>query len=162
MVFSKKKIPVEDFLPLKLESNDIEYVNSIKYLGTTIVSKRGLQFCAKNDLRCFYRASNAILNTLNRPNEEIQMQLLYSNCVPILSYTSAVKVYESADFHDCNTALNNAIRKIFSFHRWESVRSLRESLMYPSLTEIFAKSRDKFLSRLPNHSNPIISWLASL
>ena len=162
IVFSKKKISVSDFQPLKLESNDIEYVSSIKYLGTSIFSEKGLQFSAENDLRSFYRASNSILNTLNKPSEEIQMQLLYTNCVPILSYASAVKVFKSSDFHDCNTALNNAIRKIFSFNRWESVRSLRESFKYPSLTEIFARSRDKFLSRLANHSNPIISWLASL
>ena len=162
MLFSKKAVSYVNFAPLRLQENVIDYVDSIKYLGTTIVSDRGFRFSAENDLRSFYRASNSILNTLAKPNEEIQLQLLYANCVPILSYASAVKQFKSSEFHDCNTALNNAIRRIFSFHRWESVRALRESFQYPSLTEIFAKSREKFLSRLPFHRNSVITRLASL
>ena len=125
----------------------------------TIISKRGLPFSAKNDLRCFYRASNAILNTLNKPNDEIQMQLLYTNCVPILTHASAAEEYESSEFYDCNTALNNAFWKIFSYNRWEGVRSLRESFGYSSLTEIFEKFRDKFLSRLRIISGLALMWI---
>ena len=131
-------------------------------MGPTIVSDKGLVFSAAEELRCFYRSANSVLNTLVKPNEEVQMQLLYTHCVPILSYACAVKTYRSREFQECNTALNDAIRKIFSYNRWESVRALRDSFGYKSLTEIFAKSRSKFISRLPHHCNPIIAWLASL
>ena len=162
VVFSKKRVNYEEFLPIHLGKNPIAYTNSVTYLGTSILSDKGLLFSASNDLCTFYRAANALLNTLNRPNEEVQMQLLYANCVPILSYASAVKDLPSTDFHNCNTALNDAIRKVFSFNRWESVRVLRESFGYLSLTEIFAKAKDKFFSRLSDHWNKIISFLASL
>ena len=108
MVFSKRKMSVDDSKPLNLELNDMDYVDSFKYLGNTIISKRGLQFSAKNDLRCFSRASNAIFDTLNKPNDGIQMKLLYTNCVPILTHASAAEEYESSEFYDCNAALNNA------------------------------------------------------
>ena len=162
VVFSTKAVCYDNYVPLMLGSSAIEYVNSIKYLGATIVSDKGLTFSAAEELRCFYRSANSILNTLVKPNEEVQLQLLYTNCVPVLSYLCAVKTYIAREFQDCNTALNDAIRKIFSYHRWESVRALRESFGYQSLTEIFAKSRNKFFSRLPYHCNPIIAWLASL
>ena len=148
-------------LKILLYKSEIEYVTSIKYLGVTVVSEKGIHFSAVDDLRNFYRAANSILNTLNKPNEEVQMQLLYANCVPILSYACAVKDFKARDFMDCNTALNDAIRKIFSFHRWESVRALREGFGYPSLTEIFEKAKTKFHSRLTSHHNGVISWLAT-
>ena len=37
-----------------------------------------------------------------------------------------VKSYSAQDMRDCNTAVNNGIRKIFTFQRWESVRALRD------------------------------------
>ena len=60
---------------------------------------------------------------------------------------------------DCNTALNDAIRKIFTFQRWESVRSLREGFGYPALSEMFDKARRKFTLSLSNHGNKTISRL---
>ena len=65
------------------------------------------------------------------------MRLLFSICVPHLSYAADVKELSASDKHKCNIALNNAIRKIFTFHRWESIRSLRAGLGYPDLCTIF-------------------------
>ena len=87
------------------------------------------------------------------------MHLLYANCVPTLSYASAVKDYPARELINCNTAVNDAIRKIFSFNRWESVRSLRKDLGFKSITEIFAEAKLKFLNYLPHHRNPIINRL---
>ena len=63
------------------------------------------------------------------------------------------------DMTDCTTALNDAIRKIFTFQRWESVRALREGFGYKSLVEIFARANNKFLNSLPSHYNCTISRL---
>ena len=65
------------------------------YLDTHIVIERSLHFSAEEDLRSFYRASHALLNTFIKPNEEVQMHLLFINCVPILSYASAIKEHNS-------------------------------------------------------------------
>ena len=76
------------------------------------------------DLRNFYRSSNSILNALQKPSEPFLLHLLYANCVPTLTYASSVKTYSAKDMQECNTTLNNAIRRIFTFHHWESVRHL--------------------------------------
>ena len=90
------------------------------------------------------------------------MQLLYTNCVSIISYACEVKCYSSRDMSLCNTAINNAIRKIFTFHRWESIRSLREGLGYKSIYVIFARAERKFKKSLKCSRNNIVSHLATV
>ena len=63
---------------------------------------------------------------------------------------------------DCNTAVNNAIRHIFTYHRWQSIRVLRESFGYKSLSDIFAASKRKFVAKLSSHNNHVISRLANI
>ena len=63
---------------------------------------------------------------------------------------------------DCNTAVNNAIRHIFTYHRWQSIRVLRESFGYKSLSDIFAASKRKFVAKLSSHNNHVISQLANI
>ena len=159
MVFSKTKVDLASLAPITLNNTNVEYVDSIKYLGVTIVSRPCFTYSSDTDLRSFYRAVNSVLNVLHGPNEMIQMQLLYSNCVPILTYASAVKDFPAREMTKCNTALNDAIRRIFTFHRWESIRTLRESLGFKSLTELFAISKNKFESLLQQHQNSILRSL---
>ena len=68
------------------------------------------------------------------------MQLLYTNSIPIISYAIAIKSFSSCNMSDCNMAINNYIRRIFSYNCWESTRSLRETIGYQSIYEIFANS----------------------
>ena len=127
-------------IPIVINGAAIDFVESIKYLGITVTSQPSLTYSANDDLRAFYRSANSILNVVNGPEEAVKMQLLYSNCIPILTYASAVKQFSSRDMTSCNTAVNDAIRIIFTFHRWESVRTLREIFGYKPLIELFAQS----------------------
>ena len=127
MVFSKNHTSLDGLKPILLDGKEIEYVSSIRYLGTTIVSGPGFQFSSADDLLNFYRSANSILNALQKPSDEVLMQLLFTNCVPTLTYACAVKEYPSAQMLECHVALNDAIRKIFTYNRWESVRELRKS-----------------------------------
>jgi len=156
VVFSKKKVNFDRLMPISLQGQTIEYARSIKYLGTTIYAEGGFSFSAQNELCNFYRASNAILNVLNKPCENVLLHLLYTNCVPTITYASGFKSFSSKDMNDCTVALNDAIRKIFSFHRWESVRELRTNFGYKSFTEIFAIAKNKFLKLLPHHENSVL------
>ena len=161
MVFSPTRIDVSTFARISMNGVPIDYANSIKYLGVTISSQPHFAFDASNDLKNFFCSSNSILNVLHKPDDCVLLHLLYSNCVPTLTYACAVKYYSSRQMQECNTALNNAIRKIFTYNRWESIRTLRENFGYLSLTEIFNKSAKSFRNSLPNHSNSIIKELFS-
>ena len=102
MLFSKSRIDHESLEPVTLNGIALAYTNSVTYLGTNIVNDKGFSFSCENDLVKFYRASNSILAAANKPSEEILLQLLYSNCIPTLSYACAVKEYPSRQIQNCN------------------------------------------------------------
>ena len=159
MIFAKKSIDRSTIQPLKINGSNIDIVDQIKYLGALIVASPSFCYSHEEDLRSFYRAANSVLNRLQTPDESIQMRLLYTHCVPCFTYAAGTKDYSSRHMTDCTTALNDAIRKIFTFQRWESVRALREGFGYKSLVEIFARANNKFLNSLPSHYNCTISRL---
>ena len=90
------------------------------------------------------------------------MKLLYSNCVPILTYACAVKEFSASEMYRCHVAVNNAIRKIFSYAVWQSIRHLRMSYGYDSIYEIFAKARSKFIASAAQSSNSVIGHLVAI
>ena len=162
MIFSRSAIDLANHKPVLLDGSPIDYATSIKYLGVTIDSNKGVNFPAENDLQSFYRSANSVLNVLKKPDETILMHLLFRNCVPTLTYACAVKEYSQREMNACMVALNDAIRKIFTFRRWESVRQLRINFGYLSLSEIFWNTRKKFLESVRTHRNGVISKLARL
>ena len=87
------------------------------------------------------------------------MHLLFTNCIPVITYACNVKQFSATDMRDLNTAINDAIRKIFSFNRWESVRALREGCGYQSIYDIFAKAKQKLNNSLISHHNSILRFL---
>ena len=74
------------------------------------------------------------------------MNLLYSNFVSCLTYAAEVKELPSVEMQSSNVALNDSIRRIFSYNRWESTRTLRQQLGFLNITEIFQSGRDSFVS----------------
>ena len=143
MVFGSTK---ETIKPLELNAAVIDFVDEWQYLGTTITAGKNFSFTARKDLTSFYRAVNSVLNVLDSAHEHTLMNLLYTNCIPILSYACSVKEYPASEMTDCNTAINSAIRKIFGINMWQSVRDLRKDSGFRSIYEIFAKAKSKFLA----------------
>ena len=90
------------------------------------------------------------------------MQLLHSNCVPKPSYGAAVKDLTAADKQQYNVALNNAVRRIFGFRYYQSIRQLREFYNYDSIEIIFAKARKRFFNSVANHDNGLLRFLYKL
>ena len=146
--------------PILLNGVPLEFVHEWKYLGVLLVTGNSF-ICSSKKLRCsFYRSVNSILNVLKGPSEIVQMKLLYSTCVPIVTYASDVITLPYREMQSLHVAVNDAVRKIFSYHRWESIRSLRESLGYLSITDIFSKRKRTFENRLPQIGNALLSFLA--
>ena len=103
------------FEPVSINNVPLEVVKEWKYLGTTLVSGNSLSFSARPEISAFFRATNSIMRTLNGAHEHVLVNLLYSNCVPILTYACDVKEFSARDMSDCNLAINNALRKVFGF-----------------------------------------------
>ena len=148
--------------PIFLNGVALEFVSEWKYLGVVLVSCKTFSCSAKKARIAFYRSANSILRAVRGPSEVVQMKLLYSICVPNLTYACEVTDFNYKDKDTLSVALNDAIRRIFSYNRWESIRVLRASMGYDSVTEIFAKRKKSFEQNIPRIGNDLLSLLSQL
>ena len=153
--------PAEGCYPLSLKGLPLGFVSEYKYLGVVLCAGKALSFSPISTIRSFHRAANAILYSHVKPDNAVLLKLLYSNCVPIITYACAVREFSASDMYRCHVAVNNAIRKIFSFRVWQSIRELRISHGFKSIYEIFSLARTKFLKNATASSNSIVSHLFS-
>ena len=145
-----------------LNGDEIAFVDMWKYLGCSIVAGPRLTFSIKSELCAFYSSTNSILKSVMKPNELVLMNLLYSHCVPNLSYCAEVKELSATSMSKCNVALNDSIRYIFSYNRWESTRFLRQQLNFPNVVEIFHARRRRFLKCNAESHNTIVRRITDL
>ena len=145
--------------PLTLNDDTIEIVSSWKYLGCMIVSGSKLSFSIASDLSSFYCSANTILRSHLLQNEMVQMNFLYSHCVPCLTYCADVKELSTGDMHKCNVALNDSIRLIYCNNRWESTRFLRKELRFPNIIEIFHSRKKSFVENVRRMNNSVVRFL---
>ena len=81
MLFGKS----QNLPALSLDGNDIEWVDSWKYLGVSLRSHKHFNCSIDEKVKSFYRCANAILRIDGRSNEIVMLQLLESQCVSILT-----------------------------------------------------------------------------
>ena len=153
---------VKSLESVTLDDQPLEFVQEWKYLGCTIVAGKKFSFSMRPHLRSFYCAVNSLFGAVRKPNDLVLMKLLYSNCVPSLTYASEVRTLTGGEMNTYNVALNDSIRRIFSYNRWESTRYLRQALGYPNITETFHSRTANFLRKCQTSPNPIIKTVASL
>ena len=89
------------------------------------------------------------------------MRLLYTNCIPILTYGSHVKEYNQADTARVSVAVNDSIRKIFGYARWMSIRTLRMQMGYRAIEEMFAVQRQRFVLTINRVDNDLLKLIVN-
>ena len=162
ITFGKLCSNTDSLAKLHVDNVPIDFVNSYRYLGFNIVSDVHFKFSSSECLRGFFGAVNSVLTVLKRPTENVLMQLLYSNCVPVLTYGAAVRDLTASEKHQHNVAVNNAVRRIFGFRHFQSIRQLREFYHYDSVEVMFANARNRFITSISNHSNELLRTLSTL
>ena len=158
LIFGKKFESLSP-APLVLNNQPIECVREWKYLGCLVVSGREFTYSCRLDLCSFRRSVNSIVTAVRKPSEQVSMRLLHSFSIPILTYASEVKSFTCSEMYDCHVAVNNAIRRIFTYNKWESIRSLRMQFGYRDLYTLFAIRKKAFLAKLPHMGNTTITSL---
>ena len=127
-----------------------------------LTAGENLGYSATSSLISFYRTSNCLINAVYKPSEEVLMRLLYTYCVPRLTYGAQVTSFNYRDTNAMSVALNDAIRKIFGWNRWQSVSDLRKLMGYSGLEVIFAQLKRTFVSKLRRSGNSVIVRLGLL
>ena len=142
--------------PMRLGSNNIDWVNSIKYLGVYFVGGKKLTFDISCTKRTFYASCNCINAHAKSFDEIVQLTLHESYCLPLLTYASAALTLTSQQLNDLNVCWNTVYRLIFKFNRWESVKCFIHGLGRLNLIYIFNVARVKFFDHLRNSPNVVL------
>ena len=162
MVFGKLNRSLSSIAKINLNGINIDYVSNCRYLGFYIIAGTSFSISVDEDLKSFFGSVNAILTSVRQPKENILIQLLYSNCVPKLTYGAAVKDLNSSEKQQYNVAVNNAVRRIFRFRYWQSIRQIRQFYGFESIETMFAKAKTRFFKVLSINGNSILQFLSTL
>ena len=93
------------------------------YLGVSVCSGKFFRTDCEERQRKFCGAVNAIISH-NMLSEECYMHILCTQCVPILMYGASVWSCARESLRRIGTSFNDAVRKIFHYNRWESVKAI--------------------------------------
>jgi hypothetical protein len=145
---------------LNIGTGCIEWCDSIKYLGMHIVSSKNIAFDINPIRRAFFAACNCVFSNCSSASEIVQLSLQESYCLPILTYSSPAVNLKMKQASSLNACWNSVYRKIFGFHKWESVRLFIYGLGRLDLHHILLMRRLKFYNHLCSAScNVLLSNL---
>jgi len=142
-------------------SSTITWCNSIRYLGVNIES--GSCFKVDTDIvrRKFFASCNAILSNSVHQSELLRLNLMECYSLPILQYCVAAIKFTDTQLKALNACWNMAFRKIFGFHRWESVKTFICGLGRLDFKHIYALRCFKFWKSVCISSNVVLRTVFS-
>ena len=144
---------------MKLGRENISWSQTFKYLGITFVAGNYLSVDSNIIKRKFFAASNCILGNVNCLNDLIKLSLMESFCLPILLYATVAFKLSNAQINELNAGWNSIYRRIFGFHRWESVRCFINGIGRLDLAHLRIYQQLKFVKKCLSSQN---STLVSL
>ena len=93
------------------------------YIRVSVCSGKFFRMDCEERHRKFCGAVNVIVSH-NMLSEECYMHILDTQCVLILMYDASVWSCARKSLRRISVSFNDAVRKIFHYNRWESVRAV--------------------------------------
>jgi len=109
---------------MTLCGNSVEWCDAVKYLGVYLQGGRSLKFDINPAKRTFYFACNSILLNGSSINEIALLHLQETYSLPILMYATPALHLNDKQSSELNACWNSVIRKLFGYHKWESVSAV--------------------------------------
>ena len=106
-----------------LSGSSFGWTSSYKYLGVTLLP--GPQFKIDTDVirRKFYASANTVFANSFHQDDIVLLHLVESYCLPVLQYCCPAIKLNNAQINEINACWNTMYRRIFRFHKWESVKT---------------------------------------
>jgi len=92
-------------------------------------------------------------------DEILRLSLLETYCLPVLTYTAPVIKLKACQLHELNCCWNSVYHKVFSFHRWESVRVFINRLGRLDFEHIMLLRRCRWLCKIRFTANSLVQNL---
>jgi exonuclease III len=145
---------------LILSGNQLEYVNTIKYLGVYIKSSVNFKCSYDNVKHKFYRSFNAILSkSANSKSELVSVELFRAYCLPLLLYAVEATLPTRQDVRILDNCINLAIIKIFKVSDCSNINCIRENVGLSNLWSVIECRQAKFINKI-RAQQPFISILS--
>lgn len=145
-----------DLASISVKNINIQWVESLHYLGVNIVSGIKPAFCYDKTKRSFYAAFNSVISRAKPFEQLLQLSLVESYCLPLLTYACGALCFSQQQLRELNACWNNAFRAIFSFSKWESVKSFICGLGRLNLIYLIKLARVKSLFHLLQSDNYLL------
>jgi hypothetical protein len=131
---------------LHLGSMELNWVNSVKYLGIMLSAGNVLSVDIGYMKRRFYASCNSVLNSCKYVSEDVKLHLVKSFCLPMLTYCIGALNLSKQNIRELGVCWNDAFRKIFHYNRWESVKDLQFFFYELPFEQLYDFLRWKFLT----------------
>jgi len=123
----------------------IPWSEQFKYLGIVFNAKCELEVDCSVIKRKFYASFNSIIYKCSAAAEPVKLHLIKSYCLPLLTYNIGALELSKNVLSQLGICWNDAFRKIFGFHRWESVKLVQYFCQELSFDYIYDLARWQFL-----------------
>ena len=110
--------------PMTINNVHINWVDKVQYLGLTVSAGRKFDIDFTNTRHKFFMSINSILSKCKYTADTVKLKLLESHCLPILLYAIESLDVDGTKLKSLNSWWNAAYRKLFGYHKWESVKVL--------------------------------------
>ena len=100
----------------------LPWTNEIRYLGTYVAKSRQFRCSIDHDKKSFFRSANAIFGKIGRTaSEEVTLELLKTNCIPVLIYGLECFSLPKSDLKSLDFAVTRFLMKLFRTSNTEIV-----------------------------------------
>jgi len=142
--------------PMYLDSQCIEWTNSIKYLGVYLQSGKTVKFDINPCKRAFYIACNSIFMHGADINELALLSLQESYSLSILMYAAPALAFTSKQIQELNACWNSVIRRLFGYNKHESVKAVLLGLGRLNVRHLIMQRKLKFYKSLYLSNNSLL------
>lgn len=114
--------------PMTLSGNTVVWTDKIKYLGVHVPAGSTFTVDLSDIRRKFFSAVNYILSNSSYFGDIVKLDLMEKHCLPLLLYCTEILDLSVKQISELNSWWNAVYRRIFGYHKWESVRELIRNL----------------------------------
>jgi hypothetical protein len=142
--------------PMLMYNECIMWGKECCYLGVTIVSGKEFVTNVETRRRKFCSAANDILSLRSVLSEECIMHIINVQALPILAYGAAVWKIGFEMKRRIGVCLNDCVRKVFNYKRYESVRQVLHGFGMLSMEDFMIRSRLLFISNVLRSDRQVV------
>jgi hypothetical protein len=99
----------------------IVWSKTLKYLGVYFIAGNALKVDCSEIRKKIYAVCNGILFKCKGAPENVKLFMIKTYCFPLLMYCICALRLNQTEIAEIGVCLNDAFRKIYGVHRWESV-----------------------------------------